>query len=50
MSDEDRKALEDERTNLIRKAARRRDEPGFAANVREIDARIAEIDEALAGA
>lgn len=31
---------------LRRKLAKRRDEPGFAANVRAIEARIAELEEA----
>lgn len=31
---------------LRRKLAKRQDEPGFAANVRAIEARIAELEEA----
>lgn len=32
--------------DLRRKLAKRRDEPGFAVNVREIEARIAELEAA----
>lgn len=48
MTDEERAALTAERAALIRKASKRRDEPGFAVNVAAIDARVAEIDAALA--
>lgn len=48
MTSEDRQALEDERQALVRKANKRRDEPGFASNVAALDARIAEIDALLA--
>lgn len=44
MTDEDRQALTDERAELQRKADKRRDQPGFSANVREIDERIAQIE------
>ena len=47
MTPEQRQALEDEKTDLQRKVAKRRDEPGFASNVQAIDARIAEIEAAL---
>lgn len=36
--------LKAERADLIRKADKRRDEPGYAQNVADIEARIAEID------
>ena len=43
MTPEERQALEAELADLQRKAAKRRDEPGFAQNVRDIDSRVAEI-------
>lgn len=49
MSDDERAALQAELTTLRRKADKRRDQGGFAANVALIDNRIAEI-EALLGA
>ena len=45
---EERIILEAERSDLQRKAVKRRDMPGFAANVAAIDERIAEIDVLLA--
>lgn len=48
MTPEQRQALEAEKTDLARKAYKRKDEPGFASNVKDIEARIAEIDEMLA--
>lgn len=48
MTPEQRQALEAEKTDLARKANKRRDEPGFASNVRDIEARIAEIEAELA--
>lgn len=50
MTEQERQALTDERADLQRKADKRRGQPGFAANVREIEQRLAEIDAALAGA
>lgn len=47
MTDAERAALTAEREDLARKAIKRRDEPGFAQNVKDIDARIAEIDALL---
>lgn len=49
MTDEHRATLTAERADLARKADKRRDEPGFAENVREIEARVAEIDAEMAG-
>lgn len=48
MIEEDRAALQAERTELKRKADKRRNMPGFVANVAELDARVAEIDAELA--
>lgn len=48
MTPEERAALEAEQTDLSRKVRKREDRPGFAANVEEIKARIAEIDALLA--
>lgn len=42
------KALTDELAALRRKRTRRTDQPGFAANVAQIDARIAVIEAELA--
>lgn len=50
MPPEVRAALETELAQLRRKADKRRDEPGFAANVVAIDARVAEIQAQLAAA
>lgn len=47
MTDEARAELKAERADLARKAGKRRDMPGYAANVAEIDRRIAEIDALL---
>lgn len=49
MTPEERAALERELAHLQRKAAKRRGEPGYAANVKAIETRCAEI-EALLGA
>lgn len=48
LTDKERTRLEAERDDLTRKADKRRNEPGFARNVEEMDARLAEITEALA--
>lgn len=48
MTPDERAALEAELAVLRRKVDKRRDEPGFAANVRALDARIAEIEALLA--
>jgi phosphopentomutase len=45
---EERAALQAELTKLKAKANARRDQPGYAANVAAIDARIAEIEAQLA--
>lgn len=47
MTDEARAALQAERTELKRRADKRRNMPGFSANVAELDARVAEIDAEL---
>ena len=47
MSEEQRQALQAERADLDRKLRKRRDMPGFTANAREIEARMAEIDAEL---
>jgi hypothetical protein len=44
MTPEERAALEAELADLQRKLAKRQDEPGFAANVAAIKARIAVIE------
>jgi predicted RNA-binding protein with RPS1 domain len=49
LSDEARAELEARRAELRRKADRRRNQPGFAAKVREFDEWIAEIDADLGG-
>lgn len=49
LTDQARAALQAERDDLEHKASRRRDEPGFADNVADIDRRLAEIDALLAG-
>lgn len=48
MSPEVRAELTERRAELQRKADKRRNEPGFAANVKEIESWIAEIDADLA--
>lgn len=48
MTPEERQALETEMSDLQRKLAKRKDQPGFAANAAEIEARIAEIEALLA--
>ena len=48
MTPEERAALEAELATLQRKAAKRRDQGGYASNVAAIDARIAEIEALLA--
>lgn len=48
MTPEERAALEAELTQVQAKAAIRRDQPGFAQNVVQCDARIAEIEVELA--
>lgn len=47
MTPEERAALEAELAVLRRKVDKRRDEPGFAANVRALDGRIADIEALL---
>lgn len=49
MTDGQRERLQAELTDLQRKASKRRNEPGFAANVAQMDVRIAEIVALLAG-
>jgi phosphopentomutase len=48
MTSECRAKLETEIVTLKAKASARRDQPGFAANVAAIDARIADIEAELA--
>lgn len=48
MTDRERARLEAESADLQRKVEKRRNEPGFAANVRQMDARIAAIAVLLA--
>lgn len=47
MTPDERAALEAELAVLRRKVDKRRDEPGFAANVRALDVRIADIEALL---
>lgn len=47
MTPDERAALEAELVLRQRQAGARRDQPGFAANVAALDARIAEIEELL---
>lgn len=47
MTPEQRQALEAELTDLQRKRSKRIDQPGFAENVKAIEARIAEIEAEL---
>lgn len=47
MTQAQRDALSEELATLQRKLSKRKDEPGFAANCAAIEARIAEIEEAL---
>jgi hypothetical protein len=49
LTPEQRTALEAELTDLQRKADKRRNEGGYAANVAAIEARIAVIEAELAG-
>lgn len=48
MTPAERAQLEAELATLRRKAEARRSQPGFAANVIEVDQRVAEIEAALA--
>lgn len=48
MTTEERVTLKAELALLRRKAERRRDMPGYSANVADLDARIAEIEARLA--
>lgn len=48
MSDETRAELTARRDEMKRKADKRRSEPGFAANVEQLDAWVAELDAELA--
>ena len=48
MTAEQRAALESEKADLTRKADKRRNEPGYGANVKAIEARLAEIEAELA--
>lgn len=44
MTPEQRQALEAELTELQRKLSKRKDQPGFAANSAQLEARIGEIE------
>lgn len=48
MTDAERTALEAEKADLQRKLQKRRDMAGFASNVAALEARLAEIEAALA--
>lgn len=48
MSPDQRAALQSELTDLQRKASKRRDQAGYAANVKAIEARIVAVQAELA--